>query len=55
MQRELFSNIFEYFIQCYSYNWPFEGRHDAGVALGENECDGPDLAPPKARQIIKMY
>jgi len=30
-------------IPCYSYNRPFEGSHEADVALGENEFDTPGL------------
>ena len=26
-----------------SYNWPFEGNHNADMALGENEFDAPDI------------
>ncbi len=31
------------FVQSYSYNRPFDGSHDVGVALSENEFGTPAI------------
>jgi len=48
MQRQLFKNMF-WSIELYrvSDNRPFEGSHEADVALGENEFDTPGIAYSK--------
>lgn len=46
MQRHLFVTIFYgvvTFIQSYSYNRPFKGKHNVDVARAENEFDTPDV------------
>lgn len=46
MQRHLFVTIFYgvvTFIQSYSYNRPFKGKHNVDVARAENEFDTPGL------------
>lgn len=46
MQRHLFVTIFYgvvTFIQSYSYNRPFKGKHNVDVARAENEFDTPVL------------
>lgn len=46
MQRHLFVTIFYgvvTFIQSYSYNRPFKGKHNVDVARAENEFDTPAL------------
>jgi len=34
-----------------SYNWPFEGKHNADMALSENEFDNPASVKQNERRL----